>query len=88
MTKILIWIIIFYFIYRFVRNVINALFLQNSTRKGNSDINGSDVYTNNGQQAQTKTHYNINRKDIVDAEFEEIKPEKPEEKDNKDKDSE
>lgn len=89
MIKLLLWILIIYFISRFIRRIINAFMLQNNTRsRSDHDVHGSGVYSN-GQQAQAKNHYNINQKDIVDAKFEEIKPEekdKSEEKDNPDKD--
>lgn len=62
--------------------------LQNNARnKSGHDVNGPGVYQD-GQQ-RTRNHYNINEKDIVEAKFEEIKPdEEVKEKEKKDPDKE
>ncbi|HEX2963032.1 MAG: hypothetical protein ACM3UR_00260 [Bacteroidota bacterium] len=79
--RLIIWTIIFYFIFKFIRRIINVFLLQNSRRGSTSDnnIHGSSVNPNG--QAQARNHYNISQKDIVDAEFEDIKPEEEEKKD-------
>ncbi|MGE5430732.1 MAG: hypothetical protein ACM3QX_06645 [Syntrophomonadaceae bacterium] len=90
--RLIIWSIIFYFIFKFIRRIINVFLLQNNARSSSSNnVHGSGV--NNNGQAQAKNHYNISQKDIVEAEFEEIKPEektkeedKTKEKDNPEKD--
>lgn len=85
MFKLLLWILIIYFVSRFIRRIINAFLLQNNARnnQGGHDVNGPGVY----HDTKTRNHYNINEKDIVEAKFEEIKPEE-EEKEKKDPDKE
>ncbi|HEX2868450.1 MAG TPA: hypothetical protein VHO03_15515 [Ignavibacteriales bacterium] len=57
----------------------------NARNRSGHDVNGPGVYQNG--QTRTKNHYNINEKDIVEAKFEEIKPDEKE-KEKKDPDKE
>ncbi|MGE5352232.1 MAG: hypothetical protein ACM3P0_09120 [Acidobacteriota bacterium] len=86
LVRLIFYMIIFYFVSKLIRRIINAFLLQNSRRSSSENIHGSSVNPNG--QAQPRNHYNISQKDIVEAEFEEIKPEeekKPEDKQDKDK---
>lgn len=56
--------------------------LQNNAQR-NNNINSTDV--NENPQATGRNHYNIDKKDIVEAQFEEIKPDEEDKKDKPDK---
>lgn len=76
MFRIILWTIIIYFVFKFIGRIFRYLTGQFSQQ--NQNLNGNARYNepkfhNNGNETN-KTHYKIDEKDIVDAHFEEIKP--------------
>lgn len=72
MFKYILLFLIFYFIYRMIRNFFRRLINQ-AQRPGtqNPGVN-PDGHVHNQNAARPK--YNIDQRDIVDAQFEELKP--------------
>lgn len=84
MTKIvlmLVWAIVFYYVFKTVRGVYRLMMKAARMQNNNSNINPNSEFGNNRQNNHGK--YNINNKDIVDAEFTEIKPEDEKNNENK-----
>lgn len=73
MWKFLFFAMLFYFLYRSVRNYFRRL--MNPPNPNNYNQNNNQN-VNSGRNKQSNSgKYNITSKDIVDAEFTEIKPE-------------
>ncbi|MDP4173137.1 MAG: hypothetical protein Q8933_04135 [Bacteroidota bacterium] len=73
--RMIIWALFFYLIFRLISGFIRRIAQASEKINRNANGNNSFYEQHNSNGSESRKQYNIDRKDIVDADFTEIKDE-------------